>query len=583
MVYKSNTSLTNKQKSELDFWRGMVAELTRDCASDSAKAAALLQVSYTKTFPRYKNSLYLQDDAFAGKRILDVGCGPHCGIIGFTDCEKHGLDPLIDEYRKLGYPLEQYGVEFQAAGSEQMPYEDNFFDVVLCVNALDHVDNLQQALREIARVLKPGGKLLGQFNFHAYATDCEPVVLDEASLNKSLAKIGLQVLKTHYQCSINNLHEDRYYYEAEKSAAVLAPKESIIQKIAQLVHVNEKSSAPANTSDEGKWKLNADPYLLFRLVPTMRCNYRCEYCFLGDEGKAEKENMFMLHSPEEWVQAMKNFQNYQVEFYGWGGEPFLLDGVYDVIRGWCAYDFVTGGNRLDTNMYFTDKIAERCPTDKVKLNCSWHTKYDTLDSIYAKVTKLNNLGMVGMVNFVASLSNMEVLTHEYKMTLDDLVAKFAEIDVFLNVAADFGIVHNKNLQSRDIDMYKRMILRYVSMEEWQQQRGEKSACTCTANKRFFTVFPNGDLKACLGDKVYGNFFDGTLDLPEFSTCTEFCPSLISYPFRIDNTFPYRQHLVEYVKRNKIHRQEVRLQESYSTVPTPGWDVILSNIKLEAKR
>lgn len=579
MAHATNTGITQKHQAELEFWRGMVAELTRDCTTPEDAEAALLRVSHEKTFPRYKHSLYLTDEAFQGLRILDVGCGPHCGIIGFTDCEKHGIDPLINEYRKLGYPLDKYGVQFACAGSEQMPYDNETFDVVLCVNALDHVDNLSATVHEMARVLKMGGRFIGQINFHSYATECEPIMLNDEVIRTVLCENGLRVTKQHFQCSVKGMTEDRYYYEAEKVAVPMEKKApSLLQKLNPLARVQERPNPLCAPINEGEWKLQEDKYILFRLVPTMRCNYRCAYCFLGDEGKAGKETMFDLHPPEDWISALQQYKDYTIEFYAWGGEPFVLNGTYELVKGWCACDFVGGGNRIDTNMAFTDKIAERCPTDKVKLNCSWHTQYDSLDSIYAKVQKLHKLGMVGMVNFVASLSNMQVLTHEYKMTLDDLVDKFAQIGVYLNVAADFGIVHDHSTDPRTIATYQKMILRYVSLEEWRQQRGEAPQVPCVANKHFYTLHPNGDIRPCLGDSTCGNFFEGTLTPPESMPCPMPCLSLVSYPFKIDNPFPYRQHLLAYVERSMQHRAQVRLQESYSGDPIPSWDAILERMQ-----
>jgi len=40
---------------------------------------------------------------------------------------------------------------------EKLSYPDNFFDIVHCVNALDHVENPKKALEEMKRVIKPGG------------------------------------------------------------------------------------------------------------------------------------------------------------------------------------------------------------------------------------------------------------------------------------------------------------------------------------------------------------------------------------------------------------------------------------------
>lgn len=270
--------------------------------------------------------------------------------------------------------------------------------------------------------------------------------------------------------------------------------------------------------------------------------------------------MFDLHSPEEWVRAMKNFEDYEVEFYAWGGEPFLLDGTYEVVKGWTQYDHVISGSRIDTNMAFADKIADRCPTDKLKLNCSWHTQYETLDSILSKSGKLNDLGMVGMVNFVASRSNLEMLEQKYKMTPDELIKTFGDIGIFLNIAADFGIVNGRD-GAKYAD-YKKMILNYVNPEDWKQLRCEKESSHCDANHHFFTIHPNGDITPCLTGKVVGNFFTGQLEFPECGICTESCPSLVAYPFREDNNFSYKRHLVEYVNRNKAHREQIKTCGSY---------------------
>ncbi|MDO8682065.1 MAG: radical SAM protein, partial [Armatimonadota bacterium] len=297
-----------------------------------------------------------------------------------------------------------------------------------------------------------------------------------------------------------------------------------------------------------------DNYLLFRFVPTMRCNYRCAYCFLPGSEKSTNLTMFDEHTPDEWVRAMANFSDYDVEFYAWGGEPFLLDGTYKVVKGWCEHKHVISGNRIDTNMAFAEKIARKCPTEKLKLNCSWHTQYNSLDHIYSKITSLNNLDMVAMLNFVASEQNIHVLKDDYCMTIDDLIAKFADAGIFVNIAADFGIVNGKDASL--YSAYKDMILNYLNPEDWRQLRCEKQPSHCEANHHFFTVHPNGDITPCLSGKVCGNFFDGTLEFPECQICAESCPSLVSYPFRTDNEFPYKRHIVEYVNRNKEHRERV---------------------------
>lgn len=42
----------------------------------------------------------------------------------------------------------------------QLPFEDNFFDAVMCIETIEHLENPWQYLREVYRVLKPNGQLI---------------------------------------------------------------------------------------------------------------------------------------------------------------------------------------------------------------------------------------------------------------------------------------------------------------------------------------------------------------------------------------------------------------------------------------
>ena len=146
--------------------------------------------------------------------------------------------------------------------------------------------------------------------------------------------------------------------------------------------------------------------VMFRFVPTMRCNFRCEYCFVDEKVKKSGATMFDNHSVDEWVEAMKKFDDYDVELYFWGGEPFCIEGTYELLREWVKMDHVIPGIRIDTNVFFADKIAEKCPSSKIKLNCSFHMQYHTLEEEFEKIKMLKELDMIGMVNFVASRYNL---------------------------------------------------------------------------------------------------------------------------------------------------------------------------------
>lgn len=286
----------------------------------------------------------------------------------------------------------------------------------------------------------------------------------------------------------------------------------------------------------------------------MGCNYRCSYCFLPNEEKSKPETIFKLHPSHEWIDAMALWSDHDIEFYMWGGEPFSAKGTYEVVKGWTEYNHVVCCSRIDTNMFYTDQILEMCPTPKVKLNCSWHREYESLDRFFDKVRRLKEKDMVGMANFVANDENIRYLREECGKSLDDLVQIFDDIGVFINIAGDFSIFEGKNFLKKW--RYKRLISRYTCPEDWRQLRCEKGPCECSASQHFFTVHQNGDITPCLSEDVVGNFFEGTLRTREKVFCMKRCPSLVAYPFRLDNNLPYQNSLMAYVERNSRHRLEI---------------------------
>jgi len=89
--------------------------------------------------------------------ILDMGCGIST-ILHFLPGERFGIDPLAETYKTLyDYPPE---LNILKAKGENIPFKDNFFDVVFCSNALDHVDDIEKTNNEIYRVLKPQGHFI---------------------------------------------------------------------------------------------------------------------------------------------------------------------------------------------------------------------------------------------------------------------------------------------------------------------------------------------------------------------------------------------------------------------------------------
>lgn len=96
-------------------------------------------------------------------KILDVGCGPTCTGQLFSLGSKTYLDPLMDSYLRT-YPEKIPEGERLCCPAESIPKADGTFDLIISVNALDHMIDPPKVLSEINRVLKNDGIfLLGLF------------------------------------------------------------------------------------------------------------------------------------------------------------------------------------------------------------------------------------------------------------------------------------------------------------------------------------------------------------------------------------------------------------------------------------
>lgn len=97
----------------------------------------------------------------AGERLLEVGCGMGTDLLQFARggaiCTGVDLTPRSIEISRHRFNL--YGVPgtFLIADGERLPFSDNSFDVVYSNGVLHHTPDIAGAVREIHRVLRPGG------------------------------------------------------------------------------------------------------------------------------------------------------------------------------------------------------------------------------------------------------------------------------------------------------------------------------------------------------------------------------------------------------------------------------------------
>ena len=98
------------------------------------------------------------------KDVLDLGCagGFMAEALASKGARVTGIDPASDaiEAAKSRATLVGQAIRYDVGIGEALPYEDETFDAVVCVDVLEHVSDRTKVTAEIARVLRPGGIFL---------------------------------------------------------------------------------------------------------------------------------------------------------------------------------------------------------------------------------------------------------------------------------------------------------------------------------------------------------------------------------------------------------------------------------------
>jgi len=109
----------------------------------------------TDIYNKYFQAFKMEDYDFEGKVVGDIGCGPFGGVF----CNNMSsniipIDVLADDYNEMGHCGKKIVMGDLYKG---LPFEENYFDYIICTNAIDHIPDVQTGFDEIFRVIKLGG------------------------------------------------------------------------------------------------------------------------------------------------------------------------------------------------------------------------------------------------------------------------------------------------------------------------------------------------------------------------------------------------------------------------------------------
>jgi arsenite methyltransferase len=160
-------------------------------------------------------------------RALDIGFGAGFPLVELAmrlgpTCKVFGIDPWKAAIVRTNFKLRYAGiqnVELVEGAAEQMPFENDSFDLIVSNNGLNNVQDLSKTLGECSRVSSPGAQFVFTFNTDQTFAEFYDVfreVLGENGLKDLQAKVDDHIYKKRRPVSEykNMLERSKFYINA---------------------------------------------------------------------------------------------------------------------------------------------------------------------------------------------------------------------------------------------------------------------------------------------------------------------------------------------------------------------------------
>lgn len=161
VIGKTEINSINKKNSE--FWSELCGTFQAEALGindDSKESLAVFDDWYFKYYP-YLLNRYIPLQSFKNKKVLEIGLG--YGSVSQKIMESkakyHGLDISSGPVNFVEHRANLIRAKIKTAigSAHDIPYPDNYFDALVSIGCLHHTGDLNLAIQEVKRVVKPGG------------------------------------------------------------------------------------------------------------------------------------------------------------------------------------------------------------------------------------------------------------------------------------------------------------------------------------------------------------------------------------------------------------------------------------------
>ena len=124
----------------------------------------ILQAEIDPAFAKRAMFIFTAIEKAKPKRVLDVGCGRGFYLQALTSfsfiSQIHGIDINKDYLRVAKEHGTDKRIKIQQGSIYELPYPDSYFDMIICSEVMEHLDDEKKGLQELRRILKKDGILL---------------------------------------------------------------------------------------------------------------------------------------------------------------------------------------------------------------------------------------------------------------------------------------------------------------------------------------------------------------------------------------------------------------------------------------